>query len=114
MRSRATTSIIGNALEKRRQTATSNARGVQRQGAEIHRSVAVQLCAVSSIEHIHLYETIEHKQVDENTDEVSAGDAAHEYADVLERGGEHTEAQPFFEPARQEARRWMNQEHKKH
>jgi|ERR1051326_1043745 hypothetical protein len=114
MHSQATTQVIDNALERFRQRRTLEVRETQKQGAKIHKDVAIQLCPVSNVEHIHLYETIEHKEIDGNTHEVSAGDAEHEYADALERGGEHTEAQPFFEPARQEARRWMNQEHKRH
>ena len=113
MHSRATTTVVNNALEKRRREFVPGLRGVQKRGAEIHKEVARELCPKSNIEHVHLFETIEEKQIDENTREVSAGDDGHKYAATLEEGGENTEAQPYFEPARQEARRWMNQEYKR-
>lgn len=114
MHSRATTTVVTNALEKFRQRRTPEVREVQARGAEVIEKVEIDLCPVSSVEHVHLYETIKREQIDENTRQVTAGDDDHAYVDQVENGGEFTEAQPFVEPARQEGRRWMNAEYKRH
>jgi HK97 gp10 family phage protein len=112
MRSAATTRIENNALEAYRKRRTPEVRAINDQAAEIIEKVEIDLCPKSSIEHVHLFETIKRERIDENAQQVSVGDAEHDYADVLEHGGEHTEAQPFHRPAAQEGRRWMNGRYK--